>query len=374
MTTSRPGLTLVEALVALFVAAIGMICLMTLFPLGALQMGQALKDERSSQLAVQADAKVRTYWRGLLDGTLTDSGTPTLMTSFSNPGNGNGAVGSNAPPTILASSPGNIEPSYPVFLDAIGVSAWNGNLQYVDKVAQLAQLPRRTFAAWNFSSSSSTASVVRLAGLLDDLSYGDGGVATLTDPNSGTNLTPAIERQGRYNWLAVVQRPDNSNPGVAELKIVVFDGRAPGYPAPGSETVYNKANNTGNLDVWVTPGSTSLTLFYSGARPAVTKGRWIMDATLSDANNTTLVMTGGTVQNPTTGGPYNLNLRNANFYRVVSVNDETPNQLDIEIQTPFKLSRDPQGNSSQNALPYSATIVVLNGVAEVFDRPLLTQK
>jgi hypothetical protein len=348
-------MTLVEALVALFVAAIGMICLMTLFPLGALQMGQALKDERSSQLAVQADAKVRTYWKGLLDVTLTDSGTPTLMTSFNDPSN-SGLQPPNGTPPVLASNPGNLEPSYPVFLDPIGVAAWSSNATTRDQVASLPQLPRRTFSAWNFTSTSSTASLVRLAGLLDDLNYGDGGVATLTDPASGSPLTPAIERQGRYNWLAVVQRPDNSNPGVAELKVVVFDGRAPGYPAPGSETIYDKNNNTGNQDVMLTPGATSVTIPYSGARPAITKGRWIMDATLTDLNNSNRIF------------------RAANFYRVVSVNDDTAGQLDIELQTPIKPMRDPAGNAGANATQYSGSIVVLTGVAEVFDRPLLTQK
>ena len=52
----RPGLTLTEALVAMFVAALGMISLLTLFPLGALQMGQALKDSRTAETARQADS------------------------------------------------------------------------------------------------------------------------------------------------------------------------------------------------------------------------------------------------------------------------------------------------------------------------------
>jgi Tfp pilus assembly protein PilV len=43
--TRRAGLSRVEVLVAMFIMALGMIALLTLFPLGALQMGQALKDD-----------------------------------------------------------------------------------------------------------------------------------------------------------------------------------------------------------------------------------------------------------------------------------------------------------------------------------------
>ncbi len=59
----RSGVTLTEVLVAMFVMAIGMISLLTLFPLGAMQVGQALRDDRATQLARQADAYIRQTWR-----------------------------------------------------------------------------------------------------------------------------------------------------------------------------------------------------------------------------------------------------------------------------------------------------------------------
>ena len=55
----RRGVTLTEVLVAMFVMAIGMISLLTLFPLGAMQVGQALRDDRATQLARQADRLFR---------------------------------------------------------------------------------------------------------------------------------------------------------------------------------------------------------------------------------------------------------------------------------------------------------------------------
>src|SRR5437764_12521596 len=64
MTTHRrPGLSLTEVLVALFVMALGTIAILTMFPLGMLQMGQALKDDRTSQAASSADGYMRWYWK-----------------------------------------------------------------------------------------------------------------------------------------------------------------------------------------------------------------------------------------------------------------------------------------------------------------------
>lgn len=60
--TRRRGLSLVEVLVALFIMGLGTIAILTLFPLGAMQMAQALKDDRTAQAASQADSYMRWYW------------------------------------------------------------------------------------------------------------------------------------------------------------------------------------------------------------------------------------------------------------------------------------------------------------------------
>jgi prepilin-type N-terminal cleavage/methylation domain-containing protein len=79
MTTTReprPGVTLLEVLVAIFIMAIGLLALLTLFPLGAMRMAQALKDDRAAQTAVSADGFLRAHWRGSVIAPLTDN-TPT---------------------------------------------------------------------------------------------------------------------------------------------------------------------------------------------------------------------------------------------------------------------------------------------------------
>src|SRR5882757_2725476 len=97
--TRRPGVTLIEVLVAIFVMGIGLICLLTLFPLGAMRMAAAFKDERAAQAAINArtiaDAKKLRY-------------DPSLDVFFKNPGGATGAASDNVDPNLPNS------PSYPV--------------------------------------------------------------------------------------------------------------------------------------------------------------------------------------------------------------------------------------------------------------------
>src|SRR3954447_9298845 len=52
----RQGATLVEVLVAIFVMGLGLIALLTLFPLGAIRMAQAIQDDRCATAVANADA------------------------------------------------------------------------------------------------------------------------------------------------------------------------------------------------------------------------------------------------------------------------------------------------------------------------------
>src|SRR5205823_12115776 len=50
----RPGTTLTEVLMAIFIMGIGLMALLTLFPMGAVQMAQALKDQRAAEEGASA--------------------------------------------------------------------------------------------------------------------------------------------------------------------------------------------------------------------------------------------------------------------------------------------------------------------------------
>jgi prepilin-type N-terminal cleavage/methylation domain-containing protein len=56
LAASSSGVTLIEVLTAIFVMGIGLMALVTLFPLGALTMAQAIKDDRAAAIADQATA------------------------------------------------------------------------------------------------------------------------------------------------------------------------------------------------------------------------------------------------------------------------------------------------------------------------------
>jgi prepilin-type N-terminal cleavage/methylation domain-containing protein len=52
------GVTLLEVLVAIFITGVGLLALLTLFPLGLVDLAQAIKDDRQSQLHDVADKLV----------------------------------------------------------------------------------------------------------------------------------------------------------------------------------------------------------------------------------------------------------------------------------------------------------------------------
>ena len=55
----QAGITLVEVLVAIFVMGVGLLALLQLFPVGALEMARAIKDDRTAAVAAEASALSR---------------------------------------------------------------------------------------------------------------------------------------------------------------------------------------------------------------------------------------------------------------------------------------------------------------------------
>lgn len=63
----RKGTTLTEVLVAIFIMGIGLMAILSLFPLGAAQMAQALKDQRAAEAAANASSLARVIWKQAVD-------------------------------------------------------------------------------------------------------------------------------------------------------------------------------------------------------------------------------------------------------------------------------------------------------------------
>lgn len=318
--TRRPGMTLVEIQVAIFVVAIGLTGVIAMFPYGAKQMGDALTADRTTTHAAAMDGLVRGEWKGKVVERAGDNEPYWNALDDPNP---------SATGTLPKIPPTSTEPSYPVFLDPMGVvgrsstnkdwvgdmpAAANGNTPFTS-------VPRRNMNLVA-NSSSPTQVALRVWSQADGFGF---------DEDGRPLANPAEMRELRYNALAVIQRPVNRDRYRATLKIVVFGGRRHLFYPTGSEAVFN--------NVTFTPGSTKLQLPTSAD---IKKGSWIMDGTVA-------------------GG-----IRHANFYRVVSATENTAGTYDVELNTPVTRV------DGQTAAYTNGTVVVLAGVLDVFERPALS--
>jgi hypothetical protein len=334
-----------EVLVTLVILSLGILAILTLFPLAASQMAIAVREDRSAQTAAAADAYFRAYWKTQIieKGNATATVTEPFYAALRNPGNG-------------LPLPQPTEWSYPVLVDPMGYFARSGqgNQTWVGDLSGgvvTTNLPRQ-----NLSLVTSAQAAMRVCSMPDGFSYDDDG----RPKNPATGLS---EREWRYNCLWVVQRPlDQSNFG-ATLTIVVFDKRAPLYAPVGSEAVFPNTSFTPSVPGL--PGNTTVIVpnNASGQAPDVKPGGWVMDATVGNVMN---------IAPSPVVGPRSTPLRHANFYQVVGV---TPGpgagQTTLELQVPIKVASDVGLNPIATTTPlytYGGTLVVLRGVSGVYPR------
>ncbi len=332
--TQRNGTTLTEVLVAIFIMAIGMMSLLTLFPVGALSMAQAVRDERAAQAAANAaaiaeakglrhDQRVEGWFK-----RMEDPDPNSLFYAYS---------------LARYMTPPYDGPSYPIFVDPLGDYSLAPPSD-LGKPAnpQLIGIPRTGVSyvkpvplPQNFQQSLS-----RWFGLLDDMTYVDPaaypqyGVPTVSP-------TDLVQREGRYSWTYLLRRPRFRDPSVVDMTVIVYNARS--QVVPFGEQVFADAANPVIFD----PTTNVVTVRYGAMgkpRPDIRKGQWIMDATVQKRAGVL-----GTVPDP-----------RGYFYRVVSVTDNGT-ALALELQTP------PKGDPTAPPNPLSI-MVFLDGVVEVFDR------
>ncbi len=305
----RPGITLIEVLVSIFIMAIGMIALLTLFPLGAVNVAQALRDDRAAQAAANADAFA------LAKNLRRD---PAIANGF------NQAL-DEIDPAYRSVGPGS-----PVYVDPFGIQASAGTLG----ACATPNTPgiRRVSPSYVNNApvpddgSTATTRTTYWFSLLDDLNFDPAGTAT----TGGSN---AVERGGRYNWAYLLRRARADSDAVVETAVVVYSGR-PSSSVSG-ETTFAA---TGKF------GQNALTIDYAAQnqpKPRVRVGSWILDTT-QDAT--------GVVR--------------GYFYRVVDVQEIVNTALVLELLNPLKAGPnvDPAGAPS----PFA--VVLMENVVEVFDR------
>src|SRR5262245_40260831 len=104
--TRQSGVTLIEVLVAIFITGVGLLALLVLFPLGASEMAQSVRDDRTGHLK-ESMAATATIWNIRTDARV------------------NQAMLASAPPwqgSLPARDPAG--PSYAVLVDPIGVNSF----------------------------------------------------------------------------------------------------------------------------------------------------------------------------------------------------------------------------------------------------------
>ncbi len=268
---TRPGVTLLEVLVAIFIMGIGLLALLTLFPLGATTMSAAMRDARCNEAGNNAKSVCL---------ALNLRQDPIAGPAFQGPS------GPNQLPTDWNGA------SYPVFVDPVG-------LYYVGSTP--ASIPGTLVQRVGFSQALTGPRAIRWCSLWDDYAF---------DGSGSTNLATGVARESRFTWAYMLKRPNWQNSAVVEANIVCYAGR--NLQIPGGEVAYPATYSNAS--------PRTIIITYAGDKPNLKNGGWILDATAHDINkDTVLAMRYGPVH--------------GTFYRVVGFTEVNTNQIEIELQT-----------------------------------------
>ncbi|MCS7046717.1 MAG: prepilin-type N-terminal cleavage/methylation domain-containing protein [Gemmataceae bacterium] len=351
----RQGATLVEVLVAIFIMGIGLMALLTLFPLGAFRMADAIQKERAAQAGTNA-------------GSIAAAGQVRTDRVVANRMLGRDAVGNQILP-VLPNWPEG--PSYPVYVDPLGVLTTGGAAALGGThVAGAMLLPTNTPVLPRVAPGFLTTRLdaLRWFTLPDDISFESD--PTVTAPRFLGHpkyvIAGTIERDYRYSWAYLVQRPRAADANVVNLAVVVYAGRGmsltgnltlPEYSYDGfaggvSEVVYGLGLNTVRIRYE----------YFGHYLPQVRAGSWILDLSV--------------VRNDI----------HANFHRVTGVTEGVEMiggkgyaYVDLEVQQPFRgfpvpsavlPAADPFTGPTPAFPNDRARVVILENVVEVFERGL----
>ncbi len=349
----RRGVTLVEALIAIMLVGIGLIAILTLFPLGALKMAEAIKADRA-MYAVQNAHDFAEAMDLRHDQNFYNPNGATPFDLFVNPNN---------PPFPDLSSPtlnGYDGPGYPVYVDAVGIGS---NMPF-----PVGQYSNGTYASYGLTRRSASyalntpQSYLPWFSLLDDLQFENDG------PTSGLAkgiTTNTLTRNTRFTWAYLLRRPRYSTPSVIELSVVLYDKRP--IQSPSGEFTYPPLL-PGTVQAppycnQVAPGTTEVILTYNSAadKPPIKKGGWILDATVYPTNTVLVNAVPTPVPTPAPD-------MQGVFYRVIDITDLPGNQLALELDKPIRAGFYPPGYNPPSGTTVPRVFVILEGVIDVIDK------
>jgi type II secretory pathway pseudopilin PulG len=316
----RTGTTLIEVLVAIFVMGIGLLSILVLFPLGALSMAQAIRDDRSAHSIANARAVAEA--RDIRND-------PAVVSALDNPDTSGAFLDLSAQVSYDG-------PSYPVFVDPFGVYSSLGNASlWVTGAftgpagANPYGVARRSLDFLNNAGAQQNYFAMLWFTLPDDIQFTTDG-----QPNGSLNsANPGeIERESAYSWAYLLRRPRRSIASAVDMSIVVYN-RRPLRLTQGvnpNEYAYNATFKSAN--------TVTLSWAAGSSPPDLRPGAWILDATI-EANKD------GSVKKP-----------HGFFYRVRDINNVTATTMDLLIDGSFR---------EFSTTAYNPVFVVLDGVVEV---------
>lgn len=335
----RSGTTLIEVLVAIFVMGIGLIALLTLFPIGVLRFVQAIHDNKSAQSGANAHAI------SIAQNVRND---PLVVTVPSDP-DSNGApipdVFKNPYPNKAGQPSGMLNAddyaeSYAIFVDPVGyysVPALTSAQDWVGGVPGMLRRRPVSFVANNLDIHKNFT-------LWDDISF-DRSSTISAAPGSPQRVANAIFRDSRFSWGYLLRRPQTVDRSVVDCSVVVFDERPLSLSGTMTlaEYIYPKTyfDTTRN----------AITIDYTNSvPPPIRPGNWILDATVIAQTVTTAT-------------------QHAYYYRVVAVNDISTTMVQYEVQNPLRgFNNLPAGYPTDATYGYQGTAIIIDGVAEVFEK------
>jgi hypothetical protein len=370
----RPGITLLEVLSAIFITGIGLLSLLTLFPLGALQMSRALQDERTAMAGANGQAIANAVVLRLdpdIQAAMLNQQIPSSLFIGS-------VYNGGVPFPALTVSPDG--PGLPVLVDPIGVLAYTGQPGWPGWVAYpMVQQPSATTTAqgipricgqWGPFSQQAVgllgAGRPNVAGCLNWCTVQD-DIQFVTDRTyqglafDPTSTQPYIYRNLNYSYAWMLRMPRAGAPNVVNVSVLVFSGRSLDLVGFGTQeqaytAVFNAPANT--VAIYPAAGATE--------PPSLRKGQWILDASIGmNAASNTLSVRGF-------------------FYRIVSVDDPAADAngnfyVNVEVQTPLRgwITPDPAFRVNPPLpgflpSPYPltgqpGTVVIFDNLVEVFD-------
>jgi hypothetical protein len=338
----RPGITLLEVLAAIFITGIGLLSLLTLFPLGALTMLRAVQDDRAAQAGDNAKAIANSVSMRL------DPNVQTLMLNQLVPG------ATVAPGYPAAQTPTADGSGFLVLVDPIGVYAYNGQVipgqtnwpAWLGGAITGAPAPlvcsnvQRVTGTWLKPLPTDTSAVQALdrwCTLQDDLNFNSDGAyqgLTANPPSWVPGGGLGVIRNLRYSYAWLCRMPRVGAPNVVDVTTLVFSGRSIDFVGLSTQE--------GVFTVQFLPGQNQVVLPV-GANPDVRHGQWILDSTTT-ASATGALSTHGF------------------FYRVENVStDPTTGQMVIEVQSRLR------GWPDANVPTVIGTLVILDNLLEVFE-------